>query len=60
LKLGIRVSARTVGKYMAQGPRRQPDPGHRWLTFVGNHAQAIVACDFFVVFTADSVSFMYS
>jgi len=51
LKLGIRVSPRTVGKYMAQGPRPQPDPGHRWLTFVRNHAQVIVACDFFVVFT---------
>jgi putative transposase len=52
LKLGIRVSPRTVGKYLAQGPRRQPDPGQRWLTFVRNHAQAIVACDFFVVVTA--------
>jgi hypothetical protein len=51
LKLGIRVSPRTVGKYLAQGPR-QPDPGQRWLTFVRNHAQAIVACDFFVVVTA--------
>jgi len=38
LKLGIRVSPRTVGKY--------------WLTFVRNHAQAMVACDFFVVVTA--------
>ena len=52
LKLGIRVSPRTVGKYIAQGPRRQPDPGHSWLTFVRNHAQPIVACDLFVVFTA--------
>jgi putative transposase len=34
LKLGIRVSPRTVGKYLAQGPRRMPDPGQRWLTFV--------------------------
>jgi len=52
LKLGIRVSARTVGKYLTQGPRRKPDPSHGWLTFVRNHAQAIVACDFFVVVTA--------
>jgi hypothetical protein len=52
LKLGIRVSPRTVGKYLAQGPRRMPDPSQRWLTFVRNHAQAIVACDFFVVVTA--------
>ncbi len=34
LKLGIRVSPRTVGKYLAQGPRRISDPGQRWLTFV--------------------------
>src|SRR6266404_5918996 len=39
LKLGIRVSPRTVGKYLAQGPRRKPDPAQRWLTFVRNHAQ---------------------
>ena len=52
LKLGIRVSPRTVGKYLAQQPRRKPDPSQRWLTFVRNHAQSIVACDFFVVVTA--------
>jgi putative transposase len=52
LKLGIRVSPRTVGKYLAQGPCRKPDPSQRWLTFVRNHAQAMVACDFFVVVTA--------
>jgi putative transposase len=52
LKLGIRVSPRTVGKYLAHGPRRKPDPSQRWLTFVRNHAQAMVACDFFVVVTA--------
>ncbi|HXJ14963.1 MAG TPA: integrase core domain-containing protein [Candidatus Limnocylindrales bacterium] len=53
LKLGIRVSPRTVGKYVhSGGPRREPDPKQRWLTFVRNHAKAIVACDFFVVITA--------
>ena len=31
---------------------RTADPKQRWLTFVRNHAQAIVACDFFVVVTA--------
>ena len=31
---------------------RTPDPKQRWLTFVHNHAQVIVACDFFVVVTA--------
>jgi putative transposase len=52
LKLGIRVSPRTVQKYLANHRDRTPDPCQRWLTFVHNHAQAIVACDFFVVFTA--------
>jgi len=31
---------------------RTPDPKQRWLTFIHNHAKAIVACDFFVVITA--------
>jgi putative transposase len=53
LKLGIRVSPRTVGKYLRTGrPVRTPDPKQRWLTFVRNHAQVIAACDFFVVVTA--------
>ena len=52
LKLGLRVSPRTVGKYLQQaGPRRAPDPQQRWLTFIRNHAKAIVACDFFTVVT---------
>ena len=35
LKLGIRVSPRTVGKYLQSGrPVRTPDPKQRWLTFV--------------------------
>src|SRR5215468_2605376 len=55
LKLGLRVSPRTVRTYM---PKRQPPgPGkrvssQRWATFVRNHAQAIVACDFCLVVTA--------
>jgi putative transposase len=52
LKLGIRVSSRTVGKYLRDGPVRTPDPKQRWLTFLHNHAKVIVACDFFVVVTA--------
>lgn len=54
LKLGIRVSPRTVGKYLShgRGPRRTPDPKQRWMTFVRNYAKGIVACDFFVVVTA--------
>jgi hypothetical protein len=53
LKLGIRVSPRTVAKYLRDGrPARTPDPKQRWLTFIHNHAKAIIACDFFVVVTA--------
>ena len=53
LKLGIRVSPRTVAKYLRiGGPARTPDPKQRWLTFVHNHARVIVAADFFVVITA--------
>jgi transposase InsO family protein len=52
LKLGIRLSPRTVEKYLRDGPARTPDPKQRWLTFVHNHAKVIVACDFFVVVTA--------
>ena len=45
LKLGIRVSKRTIQKYM----RRVRPPGkrgQRWNTFVGNHSRDIWACDF--------------
>ena len=55
LKLGLCVSPRTVRKYM---PARTDDGpagswfDHSWATFVRNHAEAIVACDFFAVVTA--------
>src|SRR6266540_2864139 len=40
------------GKYLRiGGPVRTPDPKQRWLTFIRNHANVIVACDFFVVIT---------
>ena len=53
LKLGLSVSPRTIGKYLRDRPTgRTPDPAQRWLTFVRNHAQAVIACDFFVVVTA--------
>jgi putative transposase len=53
LKLGIRVSPRTVRRYMPDdtGSRRGPS-SQRWMTFVRNHAQGILACDFFVGVTA--------
>jgi len=54
LKLGIGVSPRAIRRYMPPpfpGPQRGP-ASQRWMTFVRNHAQAILACDFFVVVTA--------
>lgn len=52
LKLGLRVSPRTVGKYLKRQPRPRGSHDQRWSTFVRNHADAIVACDFFVSITA--------
>jgi len=52
LKLGIRVSPRTVGKYLPQRPPGRPRGDQRWATFLRNHARAILACDFFVALTA--------
>jgi putative transposase len=54
-KLGLRVSPRSVRKYMPThcvgGPGKRL-PSQRWSTFVRNHAQAVVACDFCVAITA--------
>ena len=52
LKLCIRVSPRTVRKYMPVRPRGHPRGDQRWSTFLRNHATAILACDFFVAVTA--------
>jgi putative transposase len=55
LKLGLHVSPRTVRKYLPTPlghGRGHRAPSQRWRTFVRNHAQAVVACDFCVVFTA--------
>ena len=52
LKLGIRVSPRTVRKYIPKSPQGRPRGDQRWSTFVRNHASAILACDFCVVVTA--------
>src|SRR5438093_10805953 len=52
LKLSIRVSPRTVRKYMPKRPPGRPRGDQRWSTFLRNHAKAIVACDFFVAVTA--------
>jgi hypothetical protein len=52
VKLGIRVSPRTVRKYRPKPPAGQPRGDQRWATFLKNHAKAIVACDFFVAVSA--------
>src|SRR5215813_13620962 len=55
LKLGLRVSPRTVRKYMpghcVGGPGKRGQSQH-WSTFIRNHAKGIVACDFCVAVTA--------
>ena len=55
LKLAILVSPRTVRKYWPwegddRRARRTSSP--HWATFVRNHADAIIACDFMVAVTA--------
>jgi transposase InsO family protein len=54
LKLGLRVSPRTIRKYLPRwiAPGGTPHYDQRWSTFLKNHAQAITACDFCVVATA--------
>jgi transposase InsO family protein len=52
LKLGIRVSPRTVRRYMPLRPPRRRRGTQAWSTFVRNHARSVLASDFFVVVTA--------
>ena len=53
LKLGIRISPRTVRRYMPEDTSCCRGPwSQRWVTFVRNHAQGLLACDFFVSVTA--------
>jgi putative transposase len=49
LKLGVTVSQATVSKYMV---RPQRPPSQAWRTFLMNHAQDLIALDFFTVPTA--------
>lgn len=54
LKLGLRVSPRTIRKYMPKlpaAPRGGPRGDQRWAVFLRNHARLIIACDFCVVVT---------
>jgi len=52
LKLGIRVSPRTIRRYMPSRPRRPTQGTQAWSTFVRNHARAMLASDFCVIVTA--------
>ena len=52
LKVWIRISLRSVRRYMPAPPPRPVVPSQRWMTFVRNHAKFIIACDFFIVITA--------
>ena len=47
-KLGLVVSERSVARYLRRICRRG-DPGKRWLAFLQNHREVIVAFDFFTV-----------
>ena len=47
-KLGFVVSERTIARYLRRRNRRG-DPSKRWLAFLQNHREAIVAFDFFTV-----------
>jgi putative transposase len=51
LKLGFRVSERTVSRYMRR-LGRSPERRQSWFTFLRNHREVIVAMDFFAVPTA--------
>jgi hypothetical protein len=55
LKLGLKVSPRTVRKYMPNycvGDPGKRSQSQRWSAFVRNHAKGIIACDFCVAVTA--------
>src|SRR3989475_1673536 len=52
LKSGIQISPRTVRRYMPTAPKPPKMTSQRWMTFVQNHAKAIIACDFFIAVTA--------
>ena len=54
VKLGIKVSPRTIQKYLPEDVkdgRPRAAPAQRWTTFVRNHAKGMLACDFFVSVT---------
>jgi putative transposase len=48
LKLGFRISERTVSRYVRLARPRRP-PGTTWKTFLDNHREPLAAMDFFIV-----------
>ena len=46
LMLGFDLSERTISRWMKRAPR-DPEPAKRWLAFLRNHREAIVAMDCF-------------
>ena len=48
LKLGFRLSERTVSRYVRMSRPRRP-PGVSWRTFLNNHREVLAAMDFFTV-----------
>ena len=48
LMLGFDVSEKTISRWMRRAPR-DPESAKRWLAFLRNHREAIVAMDFFTV-----------
>ena len=48
VKLGCRVSERTVSRYVRMSRPRGP-PGTSWKTFLDNHREVLAAMDFFTV-----------
>jgi putative transposase len=51
--LGFDVAERTISRWMQRQPRKT-DPAQRWLSFLRNHREAIVAMD---LFTMPTVTF---
>jgi hypothetical protein len=49
LKLGFKISERTVARYLRRVGHRRGDSGKRWRAFLQNHREVIVAFDFFTV-----------
>lgn len=49
LKLKIKVSKKTVRRYMKQSRPPRPAPNQNWNTFLHNHAKDVWACDFLPV-----------